>query len=90
MLTAPMYRECAWALLLLLVMPLVGGEPSGYHSNLETAQADAQLRGEVPCTDAIVTARARTMAADLCTASLKEAAEMHARVRELEHKLQWT
>ena len=33
---------------------------------------------------------ARTMATDLCAASLKEAGEMRARVRELRHKLQRT
>jgi hypothetical protein len=91
MLTAPRYRKCAWALPLLLLMPLVGGEPSGYRGNPEqTSQADAQLRGEAPCTDANATALAHTMASDLCAASLKEAGEMRARVRELEHKLQRT
>jgi hypothetical protein len=91
MLTAPRHRECAWALPLLLLMPLVGGEPSGYRGNPEqTSQADAQLRGEAPCTDANATALAHTMASDLCAASLKEAGEMRARVRELEHKLQRT
>ncbi len=91
MLTAPRDRGCAWALPLLLVMPLVGGEPHGYRGNLkQTVHADAQLRGEAPCTDVTATALARTMATDLCAASLKEAGEMRARVRELEHKLQWT
>ena len=99
MLTAPMYRECAWALPLLLVTSLVGGEPHGYRGNLkqthyrgnlkQTHQAATQLRGEEPYTGVDMTALARTMAADLCAASLKEAGEMRARVRELEHKLQW-
>ena len=90
MLTAPRLQECAWALPLLLVTSLVNGEPHGYHSNLEqTAQADAQLRWEPSYTDVSTTALARTMATDLCAASLKEAGEMRARVRELEHKLHW-
>jgi hypothetical protein len=72
-------------------MPLVGGEPRGYRGNLEqTVHADAQLRGEAPCTDVTATALARTMATDLCAASLKDAGKMRARVRELEHELQWT
>ena len=90
MLTASRYRECAWAIPLLLLMPLVGGEPSGYRGNPEqTSQADAQLRGEAPCTDANATALAHTMATELCAASLKETGEMRARVQELEHKLHW-
>ena len=92
MLTAPRLQECAWALPLLLVTSsLVKGEPHGYHGNLEqTAQADAQLRWEPSYTDVSTTALARTMATDLCAASLKEAGEMRARVQELEHELQWT
>ena len=91
-------RECAWALPLLLVTSLVGGEPHGYRGNLkqthyrgnlkQTHQAATQLRGEEPYKGVDVTALARTMAADLCATSLKEAGEMRARVRQLEHKLQ--
>ena len=91
MLTAPRLQECAWALPLLLVTSLVNGEPHGYHGNLEqTAQADAQLRWEPSYTDVSTTALARTMATELCAASLKETGEMRARVQELEHKLHWT
>ncbi len=95
MLTAPRYRECAWALPLLLMMPLVGGEPHGYRGNIvhnleQTVQADAELRGEPPYTGVNTAALARTMATDLCAASLKESGEMRDRVQELEHKLHWT
>ena len=75
----------------LLLTSLVGGEPHGDHASVEqTAEADAQLRGEIPFTDVNATSLARTMATDLCAASLKEAGALRARVRELEHKLQWT
>jgi hypothetical protein len=91
MLCAPRFRECPWALPLLLVTSMVGGEPHGDHASVEeTAQADAQLRGEIPFTDVNATALARTMAIDLCAASLKETEQLRARVRELEHKLQLT
>ena len=66
-------------------MPLVGGEPPGYRGNLEhTVQTATQLRGEPPYTGVDMMG----LATELCAASLKEAGEMRARVRQLEHKLQ--
>ncbi len=86
MLPTAKLRECAWALPLLLVTSLVGGEPHGSRGNLD--QAATQLRGEPYYTGVNMTALAHTMAADLCAASLREEGELRARVRELEHELQ--
>ena len=70
---------------------LVGGSPhAGNHepSLGQTAQAEPQLRGDPPRTDLNMTALARNIATELCTATLKEAEELRARVHELEHELQ--
>ena len=69
---------------------LAGCSPHSNHEPgiAQMAQAEPQLHRGPPRTDPTVTALALNIATELCTATLKEAEELRARVHELEHELQ--